>query len=126
MGEAAAIKVIYDEVAPSSGVLADWLRQPHVTGTLVLHEPTDLARVQHVPANGYAPDLSDVEIEKLGQDPFLIAAALGEVDRVIVTREVSKPSKTRAGRRIPDVCATLGLVAIADFELYRRLNFAIR
>ena len=95
-------------------------------GALVLAEPTDLPRVQHVLAPGYAPDLTDVEIEEIGQDPFLIAAALGGADRIIVTREVSRPTAQRANRRIPDVCATFGIVAITDFAFFRKLNFSIK
>ena len=58
----------------------------------VLAEPTDLARVQHVLAQAYVLVTTDVEIEEIGQDPFLIAAALGGTDRIVVTREASKPS----------------------------------
>jgi hypothetical protein len=47
--------------------------------------------VNHVIEKGYAPDLNDVEIVKVGKDPFLIAAAFAGPDRVVVTREVSKP-----------------------------------
>ena len=117
---------IYNEVAPSRGLLADWLRQAHVKASLTLDEPADLARVQHVLEHGYAPDLNDVEIEEIGQDPFLVAAALADTDRIVVTREVSKPSKKRAERRIPDVCAVFGIAVINDFGLYRRLDFSIR
>jgi hypothetical protein len=129
IAEAAAIKMpmqIYNEVAPSRGMLAEWLRRPNVKEALVLAEPTDLARVQRVLAHGYAPDLTDVEIEEIGQDPFLIAAAIGGVDRIVATRETSKPSAQRANRRNPDVCATLGIVTITDFALFRTLNFTIR
>jgi hypothetical protein len=76
-------------------------------------------------ARGYAPDLTDVEIEEIGQDPFLIAAALGGPDRIVVTRETLKPSAQRANRRIPDVCATFDVATITDFALFRKLNFTI-
>ena len=109
-----------------AGCLRSGLRQPHVKSALVLAELTDLARVQHVLVHGYAPDLSDVEIEEIGQDPFLIAAALGGADRLVVTREVSKPSTTRARRKIPDVCTSFGLGTITDFGLFRKLDFSIR
>jgi hypothetical protein len=116
---------IYNEVTISRGLLADWLKQKYVKDLLVLDEATDITVVQHVLSHGYAQDLTDVEIEKIGKDPFLIAAALAEPDRVVVTREVSKPSTIRAGRKIPDVCASFGLLAINDFELWRRLAFSI-
>lgn len=117
---------IYNEVAPFRGLLPQWLKQSHVRESLVLTEPTNAAAVQRVLAHGYAADLTDVEIEEIGQDPFLIAAALNGPDRIVVTREGSKPSAKRAKRRIPDVCVVFGVVAITDYELYRRLNFAIR
>ena len=129
MAATGAIKVplqIYQEVAPSRGLLAEWLRQPPVREALVLDELTDLARVQLVLVRGYAPDLTDVEIEEIGQDPFLIAAALAGPDRVVVTREVSKPSATRANRRIPNVCAQFSLPTMTDFALFRKLNFTMK
>ena len=61
------------------GLLADWIKQAHVREALILNEPTDLARVQFVLELGYAPDLNDVEIEEIGKDPFLVAAAYGLV-----------------------------------------------
>lgn len=117
---------IYNEVAPYRGLLPEWLRQPHVREAIVLAEATSAVRVQQVLTHGYAPDLTDVEIEEIGQDPFLIAAALNGPDRIVVTREGSRPRAKRANRRVPDVCAAFGVVAITDFELYRRLNFSIK
>ena len=116
-------RVIFDEVTPPPGPLADWLKQPEVKEELVLNEP--ITGVNHVIEKGYAPDLNDVEIMKFGKDPFLIAAALAGPDRVVVTREVSKPTMTRANRKIPDVCAAFGIVSISDFKLYSILNFFI-
>ena len=75
---------------------------------------------------GYGPGLSEVELVKVGKDPFLIAATRGMPDRVVVTREVSKPGRTRANRKIPDVCATMDVTCITDFELWRLLDFRIR
>ena len=89
----------------------------------MLNEPTN--GVNHVIDNGYAPDLNDVEIMKIGKDPFLIAAALAASDRVVVTREVSRPAATRANRKVPDVCATFGIVSISEFKLYSVLKFSI-
>jgi hypothetical protein len=117
---------IYNEVAPNRGLLPEWLRQPRVRDAMLLAEATSAVRVQQVLTRGYAPDLTDVEIEKIGQDPFLIAAALNGTDRIVVTREGSKPNAQRANRHIPDVCATFGIVAITDYALWRRLNFSIR
>lgn len=116
---------IYGEVAPSSDLLGQWLRDPGVRDAIVLGERINAAHVQEVIDGGYAPDLNEVELEKLGQDPFLVAAARSGADRVVVTRELSKPKAQRANRKIPDVCAALGVRAMNDFALYRELRFGI-
>jgi len=117
---------IYDEVARSPDLLGQWLRTPEVKKAIVLAEPTDGRVVSTVIATGYAPDLDDVELEKIGRDPFLIAAALISPDRTVVTREVSSPKKQRANRKVPDVCDTMGVAWIDDFELWRRLDFRVK
>ena len=58
---------------------------PEVKDTLVLKERA--MGIQLVLQNGYAPDLDDVEIEKIGKDPFLIAAAMAGPDRVVVPKK---------------------------------------
>ena len=73
--------------------------------------------------DGYVPDLDDSELEEIGQDPFLVAYGLASADRVIVTKEISKPSKKRANRKIPDVCNSVGVAWMKDFEFFRALNF---
>jgi hypothetical protein len=128
MAQAERVKMpreIYDEVAKSPDLLGQWLRRPDVREAIILDEPTNGATVAEVITKGYAPDLNDVEIETIGRDPFLIAAAMGGVQRVVVTREVSSPKKQRANRRVPDVCVTMGVTSIDDFELWRVLDFRI-
>jgi hypothetical protein len=74
---------------------------------------------------GYANDLTDDEIEQIGRDPFLIAYALVDTkNRCVVTREVSKPSRTRQNRHIPDVCAGLGVKCCDPFVFARDLGFS--
>ena len=76
-------------------------------------------------ADGYAPDLTDVEVEAIGLDPFLITYALHDrQNRCVVTTEVSKPRRTRHNRHIPDVCNTLGVQCINSFGLVRVLDFS--
>jgi len=114
---------IFDEITPTAGPLADWLKRADVRETFVLREP--VTHVRYVLEAGYAADLDDIEIEKVGKDPFLIGAALAAPDRVVVTKETSKPSATRANRKVPDVCKALGIPAINDFRLYSILKFSI-
>ena len=116
---------IYEEVAKSSDQLGQWLKLPEVRKALVLAEQASPATVARVIAEGYAPDLNDIELESLGRDPFLIAAALSGPERIVVTREVSRPAKQRHNRKVPDVCGIFGIPWITDFELWRRLDFRI-
>jgi hypothetical protein len=44
-----------------------------IEAALLLDEAVEVALVQQVVSAGYAPNLSDDEIEKIGRDPFLIA-----------------------------------------------------
>lgn len=104
--------------------LLAWANDPNVTAALKMPEQPRVELVRTVLAR-YAPDLSDVELEEIGNDPFLIAHALADPDRrVVVTAEVSKPSKRRAQRRVPDVCRDLGITCIDAFEMNRRLGFS--
>ena len=116
---------IYDEVAKSPDLLGQWLRCPEVKRAIILNEPINISTLAQVIARGYAADLDDVELLALTRDPFLVAAALLGPDRVVATREVSKPGRVRANRKIPDVCRTMNIESINDFELWRRLDFRI-
>lgn len=90
-------------------------------GALLLSEEADVSRVRTVLA-AYATDLTDVEVASIGNDAFLIAYAVAG-DRTVVTTESSKPSQTRGNRRIPDVCADLGVPCINTFRLIKELGF---
>ena len=113
---------MYEEVVAGAGVLPDWLTNNRAS--MVLDEDVDPQIVNLVIAEGYANDLTDVEIEKLGRDPFLIAYALTDPGcHCVVTTEVSRPSRIRANRHIPDVCSDLGITCIDTFRLIRELDF---
>jgi hypothetical protein len=118
-------RVIFDETTPRPVPSATWLTQRHVRETLILNENIPVSVIRHVIDVGYAPDLTDVEIDAIGKDPFLVASALSGTNRVVVTLEVSKPSKRRQNRKVPDVWLTCGVRSIGPFELYRLLNFSI-
>ena len=101
MGELGRVKIpheIYEEIVlppPSRpDILVDWLRNHR--DTLLLDEQVRVDLVARVTEQGYADDLTDDEIEKIGRDPFLIAYALADVqNRCVITNERSKPSRTR-------------------------------
>lgn len=117
---------IYEEVKAGSDDLATWIKQPSIKGTLVLNETISATHLNRVLSDGYAPDLTDSEIEGLGRDPFIVAYALVDTaNRVVVTTEVSKPRATRQNRRLPDVCADLGVRCVNTFQLIRALDFRL-
>lgn len=121
---------MFEEIRDGSGDpekdrLFGWVKDPHVKDTLVLAETVRIEDVQRVIAQGYAADLNDIELERVGRDPFLIAYALtATADRRVVSNEVSAPAKTRAKRKIPDVCRALGARSCNTFALLKALDFS--
>lgn len=101
--------------------LIDWMNDNGPA--LLLDEDVVPDNVQHVIAAGYAPDLNDFELHEIGRDPFLIAYAITDPNRCVVTVETSKPAKQRQNRKIPDVCKTIGVACCGPFEVYRQLGF---
>ncbi len=118
---------MYEEVvlpAPSSpDGLVEWSTVNR--DSLVLDEPVVVELVDRVTSQGYADDLTDDELVKVGRDPFLIAHALAGNQglRTVVTTEVSKPSRKRANRRLPDVCRDFNVPCINTFTLIQTLDF---
>ena len=113
---------MYDEINRGDDDLKCWLRDNR--DVLLFDEEVDARYVKTVLASGYAPDLNDVELERLGADPFLIAYALVDpAERQVVTTEVSRRSATRANRMIPDVCDDLKIKCMTPFGLNQALNF---
>lgn len=132
MGSRGDIKMpfeTYEEVAEGAktrkDALSTWIVQPHVESALVLNEEADPALVQVVLNNAYASDLTDTEVEQIGQDPFLIAYACADkLRRCVVSTETAKPKSTRANRKVPNACADLGVHFCDTFSMLRRLGFS--
>lgn len=103
--------------------LLEWINDPSNKQALLLDEEVDSAILNQVVSSGYSNDLTDDEIEQLGRDPFLIAYAMKESDRCVVTVEISRPGKQRHNKKIPDVCKALGTKHCNTFELTRALGF---
>jgi hypothetical protein len=110
---------VFDEVESKDDLLTQWMKEHEED--LLLNTQDYQGRVDYV-VRLYAQDLNEVELENLGKDPFLIAAAL-ECSATVVTREGSKPSRMRANRHIPDVCKDAGVHCINDHQLIRLLDF---
>jgi hypothetical protein len=127
-GRAGTVKIpaeIADEVTAGNDEVAEWLRRPDVEDALRLRDAIDSAIIQRVVCDGYAPNLTDAEVEAIGKDPFLIAYALAAPDRTIVTKERSRPSAQRGNRKVPDVCTSLGVRWLTAFAFYREADFRI-
>jgi len=116
---------VYEEIRDGDDELADWAKQEQTKTALLLQEEVDVSLVSRATDEGYASNLTDDEIAKIGRDPFLIAYALRDArSRCVVTTEVSKPSRSRANRHLPDVCHGLGVECYNTFEFVRALNFS--
>jgi len=115
---------VYEEIKDGSDDLGNWARNPETKSALLFDEEAEPNIVAKVVDQGYASDLADDEVDKLGRDPFLIAYGLAAADaRCVVSTEVSKPKRERANRHIPDVCLDLGVVCLTTFEFVRELDF---
>lgn len=110
---------IWDELKPQDEELKDWFKA-HKDDFILNPDDSDMLIPDVL--DKYAPDLTDAEIEQIGNDPFLIAAAL-RYKATVVSKEGSKPSKKRANRKIPDVCRDLGVLCITDHRLIVELDF---
>lgn len=67
---------VVEEVRAGNDDVARWLADQEHRQALTLAEEANIATLQRVIADGYAPDLTDVEVEAIGLDPFLITYAL--------------------------------------------------
>jgi hypothetical protein len=112
----------FEEIKDGKGRLVEWIKEHKA----VLLEETELEAgpVSRVVEDGYAPNLTEDELEKLKADPFIVAYGVALPGQVtVVTMERSKPKRQRANRHIPDVCSDLQVPCIDTYELLRRLDF---
>ncbi len=117
---------MYEEILEGrkeGDILLDWVKNDTTRMALLFEEKCDADLVRQVVRQGYASDLTDDEVEKLGRDPFLISYGLGRQNRCLVTTETSKPSKTRHNRHVPDVCTTLKVNCCGPWDLNQHLGF---
>jgi len=104
---------------------AIWAHERANKNCLLLKESFNSGYLSKVLNEGYAPDLNEVELETIGKDPFLISYAMTDSsNRIVVTNEVSKPSKQRQNRKVPDVCNHFGIQWCNVYELVRELDFS--
>jgi hypothetical protein len=119
-----------DEIKEGTGdaekdELFAWLQGDGVKDALLLKEDVDMQLVQQVVTDGYAPDLNEVELVKIGRDPFLIAYGRADpADRCVVTNEKSSPAAQRSKRKVPDICGQFGVPCCDVFGLLSALKFS--
>ncbi|MBI2934010.1 MAG: DUF4411 family protein [Chloroflexi bacterium] len=104
-GEAGVPEAVLDEITRGVDSLSTWLK----ARKNLFFIPTGgaLPRIREVLA-AYGP-VTDVDLEQLHADPYLIAHALA-LAATVVTNEASQPAITDPFRRkIPDICARLGV-----------------
>jgi hypothetical protein len=100
-----------------------WRKKKKNIDALQLAETVDLSLVQRVLDEGYGRNLNDSELSTIGKDPFLVAYALVDPSRVVVTTEVSRPSMKRQNRKLPDVCELFDVRCFNTFQMARALNW---
>lgn len=116
---------VYEEIKDGKDHLATWAKNDHIGAALLFDEEVGVALVSTVVDEGYAADLTDDEVEKIGRDPFLIAyACVATEQRCVVTTEVSKPKRQRANRHLPDVCNQFGVSCCNTFKFVHELEFS--
>ncbi len=120
---------MYDDILAGSKSESDdlirWMKGN--SQVLRLDEDANQALVSRVTNEGYASDLSDEEVDRVSQDPFLIAYPLAHREqRTVVTTEVSKPSREHANRHIPDVCDSFNILHCNTFQIIKTLDFRTR
>ena len=103
----------------------DWMRSHKAE--IILNESPQRQIVDKIKNEGYAPNLTAEELVKIGQDPFLTAYAYASRDKgrecTIITTEISKSKKTRANKKIPDVCAGFDIPCFNTWHLIDVLDF---
>lgn len=129
LGNQGEVKIpleIYEELKAGNDALTEWVKRKDVEEALLYNQEADPALVSQVLDNGYGVNLSDIQIERIGRDPFLISYALVDTNNItIVTTEVSKPNITGpANKRVPDVCNTLGVSHFHTFRFTKALGFS--
>jgi hypothetical protein len=129
MAEDGAVKMpveILEEITdggPDEDPLKNWVHDNR--DAILLGEEIDATLVQRVLDNGYGANLTAVELDQIGRDPFLIACALAvPADRCVVTTEVSAPARQRQNRKIPDVCNTMRVTCCDTITMLRELDFS--
>lgn len=109
----------------SKDELFNWAKESVNRNAILLPGEADPTLVRKVLSDGYSgSSLTDVQVEGLGRDPFLIAHALVDPSqRCVVTNERSAPNAAPHNRKIPDACSAVGVRTCTPFEMMVNLGF---
>lgn len=130
VGECKLVKMpaeIYEEITAKDDDLKKWAVQADTKRALLLEESIDHSLLNRVREEGYGKNLTESEIQAIGGDQYLIAYALkSTADRKVVTTEKSKKKAKRRHRKVPDVCADLGIGWCNQFDFVSEMKFTTR
>ncbi|MGA6183059.1 DUF4411 family protein [Stenotrophomonas sp. NPDC077421] len=131
-GELGNIKMpheIFQEIKDGSNnaekdELFAWASDQDNKASILLADKVTPQLVTTVMANGYSLELTEVQLQTVGQDPFLVAHALKDPqNRCVVTHEVSAPRAAPHNRKIPDACNAVGVQHCTPFQMMAALDF---
>lgn len=118
---------VYLEITAKDDELKKWATYADTRNALELDEAVDQSFLDRVREEGYGKNLTESEISIIGGDQHLVAYALKKTsDRKVVTTEKSKARAKRQHRKVPDVCADLGVMCCNQFEFIKQLGFTTR
>lgn len=108
-----SVDEVYFEIMSQDDTLSDWARRSrHIF--LPIDEDVQRNAIDILQTHS---NLLDLNKNKSGADPFLIALAMVH-DCAVVTEE--KPSGGPERSKIPDVCKAYGIVCMTVLEMLRR------
>ena len=108
---------IYQEITPAGDDFSKWIKSKETKTKLILNEIFNNNIKRHVLSEGY--DKSEPRSENQNNDAILMAYAMANESRVIVTKEGKGRDK------IPYVCQKLGIKYMNDFEFQEECDFRI-
>lgn len=101
-----------------------WASEKQNKDAILLADSVTAPLVRAVMENGYSLTLNEVQLQMIGQDPFLVAHALKDpTNRCVVTHEVSRPNAAPHNRKLPDACTSVGVACCTPFQMMQNLGF---
>lgn len=101
-----------------------WASEKKNKDAILLADSVTSPLIKTVMEKGYSLTLNEVQLQMIGQDPFLVAHALKDpANRCVVTHEVSRPKAAAHNRKLPDACASVGVACCTPFQMMQSLGF---